>query len=88
MVVKKSNKPTMMDRKLDTLRGRKEVYRIPLSKDEKQILVLRGANIPEDNFKDFVITIQEWAKSDDPILVMQVSATVEVQMVKVKAHGR
>jgi hypothetical protein len=81
-------KPTMMDRKLDELRGRKEVYKIPIDPEEKQILVLRGANIPEKDFAEFVQTVQVWAKSDDPILVAQVSATVTVELVKIVKHGR
>jgi len=84
MVQKWNNK----DRALDKARGRKEVYRIPIDIEGKQILILRGANIPEKDFADFVNTVQTWAKSDDPILVAQVSATVEVQLVKEQKHGR
>ena len=58
MEVKKNNKPTMMDRQLDKLRGRKEVYKIPIDTNEKQILIIRGANIPEKDFAEFVNTVQ------------------------------
>jgi len=84
VVAKWNNK----DRVTEKMRGRKEVYKIPIDPEGKQILILRGANIPEKDFADFVNTVQIWAKSDDPILVAQVSATVEVQLVKEQKHGR
>ena len=84
MIAKWNNK----DRVTEKMRGRKEVYKIPIDLEGKQILILRGANIPEKDFVEFVNTVQTWAKSDDPILVAQVSATVEVQLVKEQKHGR
>ena len=74
MVVKKSN--------------RKNVYRLSIDPKGKQVLVVRGANIPEEDFAEFVQKVQEWGKSDDPILVVQISATVEIQLVRSVKHGR
>jgi hypothetical protein len=81
-------KTTQKDIAMDKLRGRKEVYKIPIDPEGKQILILRGANIPVKDFEEFVNTVQTWAKSNDPILVAQVSANVEIQLVRSRKHGR
>lgn len=83
----KNNKANPINLKFDKIQGRKQIYKISIDPDDKQLLILRGVNIPPKEFADFVNTVQEWAKTDDPILVMQVSATVEVELVRNK-HAR
>jgi hypothetical protein len=66
----------------------KAVYKIPIDVDGKQIIIVRGVEMNDDDKKHLAEHLQSWMKSDDPATVLFVGPEVVINVTKVRHHKR
>lgn len=68
--------------------NRTDVYRIPIDKDGKQILVVTGAEFHAEHWDMFLKGLYAFMDSDDPVYAIHVAEGVKVELVTVTKRGR